>query len=84
MLDRKPAASYGMTMFNVPKPATKNSVGRCIRFRSRKELETIARAAKAQNISFNTFVIETVSRAADGVLEQLRGTTEGSDLKATA
>lgn len=80
---------HGMTyslrvIGKVPKNAPADGPMIGIRFRTRKEVDLMKRAAKEQGLSFNTFVIESAARSAAGVLEANRSDSSGSDLQATA
>ena len=67
----------------VPKAAPKDGPMINIRFRTEKEVKLMKRAAKEQGLSFNTFVVESAFRSAEGILAANRGNPE-PDLQATA
>jgi hypothetical protein len=67
----------------VPKNAPKFGPTINIRFRNEKEVKLMKRAAKEQGLSFNTFVVESAFRSAEGILAANRGNPE-PDLQATA
>lgn len=53
-----------------------------IRFRTRKELEIIRRAAKALNVSINTLASDATVKAAEAVLDQVRAKKEAEHVSA--
>ena len=83
-LDNKSGITYRVGVIGkVPKAAPKDGLMISIRFRSRKEVDMMKRAAKQQGLSFNTLVVESAFRSAEGILAANRGNPE-PDLQATA
>jgi hypothetical protein len=83
-LDNNSGMAYRVSVIGkVPKAAPKDGPTINIRFRTKKEVEFMKRAAKEQGLSFNTFVVESAARSAEGILAANRGNRE-PDLQATA
>jgi hypothetical protein len=85
VLDNQIQCAYSTAMFKAPKPASRTAPTRGIRFRTKAEIEQITRAANILGITFNTFVADTMAKAAKQVIaaEAVGGIRE-PDLQATA
>jgi hypothetical protein len=67
MVDKKKSNGAGAdgSIGDKPKPAPRGGPPQSIRFRSREEKRAVTRAAKAAGVTLNTWMVETLSKAAE-------------------
>ena len=71
-----------MSMEKQPEKSPTKGPSVSVRFRTRKELETIRRAAKALNISINTLASDATVKSAEAILGKIRAEKEAEQRSA--